>query len=368
MDFLDDATTMEQAMVRRAKLRKFPITGSLELSPLCNMNCDMCYVRLTRTEMEGQGRLRTADEWIAVARQMKEAGVLFLLLTGGEPLLYPEFRRLYIELLHMGFILTINTNATLIDEDWAGFFGKWKPRRINVTLYGSDETAYANLCHYPEGFSKATKGIRLLREQQVDVKISFSVTRQNISMMRQVFAISADMNVPVHIDPYMMPGTRERTASYDIESRVTPREAAQASLDALKLQLSEDFYRQYVMQSIERVNDPDFPRGDVHVSCLAGNCSFTINWQGHMRPCVMMTDPAVSVFEDGFSQAWSEISSRTQELCISVQCTKCRLRPLCKICAAASLLETGDYEGIPEYLCRYSQELYDLLCEEAKSL
>ena len=115
---------MEHTLIKRAKERKTPINGSLELLPLCNMNCDMCYVRLSREEMERQGRLRTADEWLEIGRQMKEAGVLFLLLTGGEPLLFPDFKRMYLEMRGMGFILTINTNGTLIDEEWADFFGK----------------------------------------------------------------------------------------------------------------------------------------------------------------------------------------------------------------------------------------------------
>ena len=135
MAYMDNgASSVERALIERAKEKKAPINGSLELLPLCNMNCDMCYVRLSREEMEQKGRLRTADEWLEVGRQMKDAGVLFLLLTGGEPLLFPDFKRLYLELRKMGFILTINTNGTLINEDWADFFGTYPPRRVNITL------------------------------------------------------------------------------------------------------------------------------------------------------------------------------------------------------------------------------------------
>ena len=100
---------------------------------------------------------------------MRDAGTLFLLLTGGEPLIYPDFRRLYLALRDMGFLITINTNGTLIDKDWAAFFGAHKPRRINITLYGADEQAYESLCHYPGGFARVTQGVRLLREQGVPV-------------------------------------------------------------------------------------------------------------------------------------------------------------------------------------------------------
>ena len=135
------------------------------------MNCDMCYVRLSKEEMEKLGRLRTADEWLTLAKQMQEAGTLFILLTGGEPLLYPEFKKVYMGLRKMGMILTVNTNGTLINEKWADFFGKEKPRRINITLYGADERAYEELCHYPGGFERTMRGIRLLKERGVDVKI-----------------------------------------------------------------------------------------------------------------------------------------------------------------------------------------------------
>ena len=106
MDWMDDAATVERMLLERAKQTGTPASGSIELLPLCNMNCDMCYVRLSREELERQGRLRTAEEWLEIGRQMKDAGVLFLLLTGGEPFLYPEFRKVYLGLRQMGMILT----------------------------------------------------------------------------------------------------------------------------------------------------------------------------------------------------------------------------------------------------------------------
>ena len=154
MDHSVGDTTIEKMLIQQAARQQQPINGSIELLPLCNMNCDMCYVRRSRKEMEQQGHLHKAEEWIQLGREMKDAGVLFLLLTGGEPLLFPDFKKLYLELMQMGMILTINTNGTLIDEDWTHFFGQYKPRRINITLYGADDVAYETLCHYPGGYAK----------------------------------------------------------------------------------------------------------------------------------------------------------------------------------------------------------------------
>ena len=83
--------TAEAFLLRRAAKTGVPITGSFELTPRCNLNCKMCYVRMNRTEQEKISRLQTAEEWTALAEKLRDAGTLFLLLTGGEPLLQAAF-------------------------------------------------------------------------------------------------------------------------------------------------------------------------------------------------------------------------------------------------------------------------------------
>ena len=100
------------------------------------------------------------------------------------------------------------------------------------------------------------------------------------------------------------------------------------------------------------------------MSCYAGKCSFAINWQGEMRPCVIMTHPAISVFEFGFDAAWNYIKEETDKIYLSSSCSACRLRPLCRTCAACALLEAGSYESIPEYMCRYAEESFRQLSKK----
>lgn len=365
MEPLEGATTVERMLLNQAKRTRTPANGSIELLPLCNMNCDMCYVRLSREEMEAKGRLRTANEWLEIGRQMKDAGVLFLLLTGGEPFLYPDFRRLYLELRKMGMIITINTNGTLIDEDLAEFFGKYKPRRVNITLYGTDEETYDKLCHYPGGYEKTLRGIRLLREQGVDVKVGGSLARANQDDLDKLLNIGEELNIPVRVDTYMMPATRERDLPYNMQSRLNPEEAARARIHALKREMGPELFPQYVRQSVERADHPEPVEAKPgHMSCMAGQCSFTINWQGEMRPCVILTEPAISVFEVGFKAAWKYIVEETHKILLNEKCSTCHMRHLCRTCAASALLETGSYDGVPDYMCRYAGESLRILREE----
>ena len=359
MEAMEAMNGVERALIERAREQKAPVNGSIELLPLCNMNCDMCYVRMSREEMEKQGRLRTLAEWTDLGRQMAEAGVLFLLLTGGEPLLYPDFKELYLALKRMGMILTINTNGTLIDEEWADFFGRHKPRRVNITLYGADERAYAELCHYPGGFEKTVNAVRLLRARGVDVKIGGSVTKSNLADLDRILAIGRELDVPVRMDTYMMPGVRERGRPFNEQARLSPEEAARARIQSLREEMGPALWPQYVKQSLERVRAGE--KSSRHVTCMAGNCSFTVNWQGELRPCVVMTEPAVPVFEKGFAAAWKEVSARMGQILLNEKCAACALRPLCRTCAASAMLETGDYNGVPEYMCRFAAESFRLL-------
>ena len=358
-------SNVEQMLLANACQKHVPANGSIELLPLCNMNCDMCYVRLSREEMERQGRLRTAEEWLEIGRQMQKAGVLFLLLTGGEPLLYPGFKELYLGLKQLGFILSINTNGTLIDEEWADFFAAHKPRRINITLYGVNETTYANLCHYPGGFEKVTRAIRLLRERKIDVKIGGSLAKSNREDLLPLLSLGKELDAPVRVDTYMMPAARERTQPFAMQSRLDPEQAAAARVEALREEMGLELWPQYVQQSIQRARQtPEGPAEPGRMTCMAGSCSFTINWQGEMRPCVILSSPSVPVFSLGFSAAWEKIVQECDTIRISPQCSVCSLRHLCRTCAASALLEEGRYDAVPRYMCRYAAETLRLLQQE----
>lgn len=361
MEHLPSSATLEKQLIFRAAERFRPASGSLELSPLCNLNCDMCYVRLTPAELAAQGRLRTAEEWLALAEQMQRAGVLFLLLTGGEPLLYPGFRTLFSGLKRMGFILTVNTNGTMIDEDWADFFAAHRPRRVNITLYGADGAAYARLCHAPDGFERTMRGIRLLRERNVDVRVGASVTKANRADVDRIAEIARECGAALNVDPYMTPAVRERMRPFEEQARLTPEDAAGVRVAHMRRELGEEQFHLYADAVTRAVDGGETPPPRMDMGCLAGRCSFAVNWQGQMRPCVMMERPSVPVFDVGFEEGWRRVSEGIQQIRISPDCIACPVQPLCPTCAASAYWETGSMDGVPDYLCRYTWETVRLL-------
>ena len=94
-------------LYKKAALAGVPLSGTFELTPLCNMDCKMCYVKLTACQQSKIRPLATASAWLSLAKKLKKEGMLYLLLTGGEPFLHPEFREIMQGLHEMGLLITI---------------------------------------------------------------------------------------------------------------------------------------------------------------------------------------------------------------------------------------------------------------------
>ena len=362
MDFLDGENTVEKMLIKHGVKDKRPASGTLELTPLCNMNCDMCYVHLSNEEMNKQGKILDIDKWLDLVDQLEKAGVLFIMLTGGEPLLFPGFKELYLKLKRMGMVITVNTNGALIDEKWAAFFGENKPRRINITLYGNDEKTYRDLCHYPGGFEKTVRAIKLLKDHGVKVKMNGSVTKANFDQIDDMYWIAQELDVPLHMDTYMLPGLKDRFKAFEEQSRLSPEGVAQARIKVLKNELGDEVFLNYVDSMLMKVKQQyNYGCG---IECQAGNSSFMVNWQGLMKPCVSLFTPAVDVFKTGFENAWKQIVTESKELKINEKCAQCKLRPLCNTCVATANWETGSFTEIPEYCCKEAKEMLRLLLLE----
>ena len=125
----------------KARDKGIPISGSFELTPLCNLNCKMCYVHLNKAQMQGEPLLPVA-RWKQIMQQAIDAGMMYARLTGGECLTYPGFQELYLFLREQGIETVILSNGLLIDEDMTTFLQKNPPAAIQISLYGAGEDTY----------------------------------------------------------------------------------------------------------------------------------------------------------------------------------------------------------------------------------
>lgn len=360
MNPLSHLNTIEQNICNKADMAGIPIAGNIELLPLCNMDCKMCFAKMTREQMEAHSPMHTWEEWVEIARQASAAGTIFMLLTGGEPFMYPDFKKLYLELKKMGFILSINTNGTLITDEIADWLAESPPRRLNITLYGASDETYDTLCGNPHGFTHVMKAVERLKQRNIAIKFNCSLTPYNIRDLDRIYRISQKLDIPIEIGYYMFPPVRANNLD-NIRYRLSAKEAAKARyrIEELRYGAAHVEYVKYALKSLREYKQTEvYQKG---YRCRSGNSVYWINYDGTMSACSFTTDHQVNVFEKGFQYAWDSVYNHVRESEMSKKCHVCEMRPLCGYCAAAAVSETGDISGTPQYYCDLTECYISLL-------
>ena len=344
-------STHLHALGRRLGL---PIGGNFELTARCNFNCPMCYVHLSQEDIHARGKELTAAQWISLAEQAKDAGMMFALLTGGEPFVRKDFFEIYGAMKAMGLMVSINSNGSMIEGTIREKLLADPPFRINISLYGGCDETYRGMCGQSV-FHKVVDNIRALKEAGVDVRLNVSITPYNRQDLSDIFAIAQDLGVQVKASGYMYPPIR---VSGDCGHRLTAEEAAQCAVqwDLLRFTPEEFAARAENMKEMVAVEERECAADlDEGVRCRAGSTSFWMTWDGRMLPCGMMPGPEARPLEVGFDAAWQQIKADTRTIRMPAQCTACPSRDICSVCAAVCVTETGAFDRVPEYVCRMTR-------------
>lgn len=359
----------------KACVRHIPLNGTFELSPVCNFSCRMCYVRKSAKEVRESPRgILTLEDWRRIAKEAREAGMLELLLTGGEPLLWPDFWTLYEELIDMGFLVSINTNGSLIDAEAIARFCRKPPQKINITLYGANDATYQRLCSAAGVFSKVDSAVRGLMEAGICVKLNCSLTPDNAEDIDWIVDYAKERNTILEVATYMFPPVRRDLSRIGENNRFTPEESSRYLLRYLRRNRGEERYQRFLNNVLKGCAEPLGLESDCvdpvdgKIRCRAGKASFWVTWDGWMTPCGMMPEPRIDLKSQAFSSAWAQLVEAAEAVRLSGLCGQCSNRDICHPCAAVAYAETGDFSAIPTYRCHAAQWLRKLAYEEKNSV
>ena len=347
---------LTEYLYRRASAAGVPLSGTFELTPVCNMNCKMCYVRLSAGQQQAIGPLADAAQWLALGRQAMEAGMLYLLLTGGEPFLHPQFREILEGLHRMGLFISINSNGTLIDADTVAWLKHCPPVRINISLYGASNDTYARLCGNPNGFTQVTQAVRLLKEAGITVKLNVSLTPHNAADLPAMAEFARENGLILQVATYMFPPVRRDSGAVGQNQRFSPEDAAYYMAMADYLTLGTE--RFLAQEAMPQPSDPEDSCADVGdgIRCRAGKCSFWVTWQGRITPCGMFpVENSPCVFTDDFTAAWEQVKEYAAGIRLPAPCADCEAKDVCHACAAMVITESGNFDQVPAYRCEMMQ-------------
>lgn len=314
----------------RARERGVPIHGQLELTPLCNLCCRMCYVRLGADELGGRALL-SVDQWKDLIRQAVGAGMFQTTLTGGECLTYPGFDALYLYLHSLGCQVDILTNGVLLNEERIRFFREHPPALIQVTLYGPNEEAYERVTG-----RRVFQTVRdnLLRVRQAHLPLLITLT-PNRFLGEDVFetlrtARALSDNVFVNMSLF---------APEDEPWRLQPSDEPDTEYYARILRLNQQLQGVLTRERPEDSLPVPGGRGgpaERGLECGGGRSGFMISWKGEMRICNRLPTKSYPL-RDGFAEAWREIHEVAVNWPRVAECRGCAYEEVCDRCAAEML-------------------------------
>lgn len=341
----------------RAYIMGTPLAGTFELTPRCNFSCRMCYVH---ENAEPEKEL-TAEEWIALGQTARDAGMLFLLLTGGEPMLRKDFAQIYTSLRKLGLMISINTNGSLLTDELFELFQRYPPTKINVSLYGADDETYRNLCGNPS-FDAVRKNILRLKAAGFQVKLNCSVTPYNVRDVVRIYDFAKEHDLRIQSTCYMYPPVRVNGRCFgDAPARFTAADAAKYTLLCREQYLTS---KQLALSADYPVEECGAECGE-SMSCRAGRTTFWVTWKGQMMPCgTFPTDKAYDIRTVGFEKAWELVRQDVLQVRMPKECAGCSLKKHCVACAAACVAESGDSAVKPEYICEMTHHLHNLTAEK----
>lgn len=335
-----------------------PIAGNFELTGRCNFGCKMCYVH----NSDGSDEL-SAEQWIEIGKQAVEKGMVFLLLTGGEPFLRKDFKEIYLELKKMGLLISINTNGSLIDDEMFEFLCENPPLRMNISLYGTSNETYKRLCG-KEMFDIVYKNINRLHEAGISIRLNASITPYNACDIEGLYKMAEKWNIPLKATTYMFPPVRVNGCKYgEALHRFSAEEAAKYMLLCQEQYMSADRLSE---KYEDLIIDDDCIGTGTPMRCRAGKTAFWVTWDGRMLPCGMFPSIGFSIAEFGFEDAWQKVREFSKKILLPEKCGRCSHNKKCPACAAACLAESGKSDILPDYICEMTQMLNKLIGEKYK--
>ena len=331
----------------RQKGRRAPMEVSIELTHRCPLECQHCYNNLPMSDENARRQELSFKEHIRLLDELVDMGCLWILYTGGEVFARKDFIDIYTEAKKRGFLITIFTNGTMITPRIADHLAEYRPFSIEITLYGATRETYETLTQIPGSFDRCMKGIRLLQERNLPLKLKTVPTTINfheVSEMKR-FAeqvLGAEFKFDALVNP------RTDCSQSPLAIRLSPEQVV--SLDFRDPVRKAEFHKMAEEELAGNLRSP----GPEKYTCGGGQNGCAIDPQGQMTICVLSHQDGANLRDGGFKHGWEgrlkdiRQSTRTRQTI----CSTCQLQSLCSMCPANGELESGDAETPVEFLCQ----------------
>lgn len=301
---------MEELNARALSLG-VPFSAHLDLTYRCNERCEHCYL-----DHDDKGEMSTT-EICDLLEQMAEAGVFFLTLSGGEPLLRRDCFEIIQRARALLFNVKLKTNAVLIRESEAMRLRALGVEQVQISVYSHRPEVHDAITKLPGSLKRTLGAIRFLKSQGLQVIIANVLMRGNLRDTEQVRRLALELGVTYTLDP-----------------TITPMMNGDRSVLRLGIgdgELQQVFRNPDLVGNIEEFCAPPPPVDDGVMDglpCSAGHTFCYISPYGDVYPCVQFPLPCGNVRKERFLDIWHNSTQMNE-----VRSIRARDLPVCSACA-----------------------------------
>lgn len=232
--------------------------ASYELNLGCNYDCEHCYLGLKK--FEGL----TWTDRVTLLHIVRDAGVLWLQLTGGEPLIDKLFPDTYRLAWDLGMMLSVSSNGSrLANTAILDLLVERRPYRLTLSVYGATAESYDGLTRRRGAFAKFTKGLAAAHEARLPINLNLVVAKQNAHEVDAMKAMAEELGLP-----------------YTVYVNMSP--TIYGTADVL------------VTQSEEHLR-----KRKVFTGCNAGHTFFHVDPHGKASICKVGREPSIPLVDEG---------------------------------------------------------------------
>ncbi len=322
----------------------------IEINDECNFRCDHCYLgSKTKSFM-------SFDLFKKIIDELYDLECLSILITGGEPLMNPNFIDMYTYAKEKGFLVSVNTNGSLITDKIIEVFNKYCPYVVEISLYGYNEETYLEFTHN-QSYNLVLNNISKLKNNNIPVKLKTVLTNKNYYYLDKLISLSEKLDIPFRYDYIIFPNI------FSLESKNESRLDTKEIINIIRKDPSSKKHFNDKILNLKIEND------DHIFQCMGGEQSVYIDSNGYINMCVALVNKNYNINEITIAETirkFKEFKS-TLKFDKTSKCQSCNKKSICRYCPARFKLETGSYSKCPDWYCDVTNLLIDeydtFLCE-----
>lgn len=337
-----DNLQMQKLIFDRMCELMIPFSATIELTDFCNLQCKHCY------RGDKKQSYWTEKTFVDVLDALVSLGTMNLTITGGEPFSHPLICWFLDQIKRRGFVLSIQTNALLLNDSIISALKENIVSDVSISLYSTVEFEHDTITQLPGSMRETMANIERLLDNKIPVSLNCPIMSFNKNAMVGMCNFADEHGIKVKFALKIIP-SQNRDAhieDYNVFNKGFILSSMQNPI--IKLYQNE-------LAAIRKSRP--------HIRyCQTGFRSITFDAQGNMLICNAYRKNCGSLKYKSVKELWEQSEElnkwRNEISLVNKKCSICPAYSYCEPCPAHAYTIFGKDNMIDEITCKFGNAFY----------